>query len=100
MTLYRKQALAAQRSVGLGDIVETTSESGSPVKLRIVGILQDSIFQSEVVLADEDFSFSRNRRPGMPRMHVAQIGRDTRPEADALCARLRTAGADCMVLKN
>ncbi|MBP7000978.1 lytic transglycosylase domain-containing protein [Amaricoccus sp.] len=52
------------------------------------------------LLADEDFSFSRNRRPGMPRMHVAQIGRDTRPEADALCARLRTAGADCMVLKN
>jgi hypothetical protein len=53
------------------------------------------------LLADETFSFSRNRRPGMPQsMHVAQVGRESRGEADALCARLRSVGADCMVLKN
>ncbi|MBP7241355.1 lytic transglycosylase domain-containing protein [Amaricoccus sp.] len=52
------------------------------------------------LLAGEEFSYSRNRRAGMPRMHVAQVGRDSRAEANALCGRLRAAGADCMVLSN
>ena len=30
----------------------------------------------------------------------AQIGRGTRAEADALCARLQSDGGDCMVLRN
>lgn len=64
---------------------------------RQAGRLQN---RHAALLADEEFSYSRNRRPGMPRMHIAQVGRDSRAEADALCARLRAAGADCMVLKN
>ncbi len=53
------------------------------------------------VLGAEEISYSRGRRPGMPRsMHFAQIGRNSRAEADALCTRLRGAGADCMVLRN
>jgi hypothetical protein len=53
------------------------------------------------VLETEPVSYTRNRRPGMPgRLYFAQIGRETRAEADALCGRLRAAGGDCMVLRN
>jgi hypothetical protein len=33
-------------------------------------------------------------------MHFAQVGRPTRAEAEELCARLRAAGGDCLVLRN
>jgi hypothetical protein len=53
------------------------------------------------VLAGEPVSYSRGRRAGMPgAMLFAQVGRPSRAEAEALCARLRAAGGDCMVLKN
>lgn len=53
------------------------------------------------VLGGEPVSYSRSRRPGMPgKLYFAQVGRETRAEADALCGRLRAAGGDCMVLRN
>jgi hypothetical protein len=53
------------------------------------------------VLGGEAVDYSRGRRPGLPgRFTYAQVGRHTRAEADALCARLRGDGGDCMVLKN
>ncbi len=53
------------------------------------------------VLAGEPIAFSRARLPGMAlRLVHAQVGRDGREEADALCARLRADGAACMVLRN
>jgi hypothetical protein len=53
------------------------------------------------VLAAETVAYSRGRRPGMPAtMHFAQVGRDSRAEAEALCGRLRAVGGDCMVLRN
>ena len=53
------------------------------------------------VLAGEDIAYARGRSPGTgTRMVFAQVGRDTRADADAFCARLRAAGGDCMVLKN
>ena len=53
------------------------------------------------VLDDETVSYTRGRRAGLPgRFTYAQVGRQTRGDADALCARLRGAGGDCMVLKN
>lgn len=53
------------------------------------------------LLAGERVDVADRRLPGLPRrMHLAQIGRDSRAEADALCARLRAAGGDCMVLRN
>jgi Transglycosylase SLT domain len=53
------------------------------------------------VLRGESITYTRNRRPGMPRtLTFAQVGRDSRASADALCARLQAAGADCMVLRN
>jgi hypothetical protein len=30
----------------------------------------------------------------------AELGRDSRADADALCRRLQAAGADCLVRKN
>ena len=53
------------------------------------------------VLDDETVRYTRGRRPGLPgRFTYAQVGQQTRGDADALCARLRGAGGDCMVLKN
>lgn len=53
------------------------------------------------VLRGEPVSYTRGRRPGMSRsLLFAQIGRGSRAEAEALCARLRSAGGDCMVLRN
>lgn len=53
------------------------------------------------VLAGEDVAYSRGRSPGnRVRMVFAQVGRDTRADADAFCTRLRAAGGDCMVLRN
>ncbi len=53
------------------------------------------------VLAGEPVSYTRGRRPGMAgRLYFAQVGRQSRAEADAFCGRLQAAGADCMVLRN
>lgn len=53
------------------------------------------------VLAGEEVAYAAGRSPGTrARMVFAQVGRDSRAEADALCGRLRAAGGDCMVLKN
>src|SRR5262249_51036596 len=39
----------------LGDVFELPNEQGRPVKLRIVGLFKDSIFQSELVMAESRF---------------------------------------------
>ena len=53
------------------------------------------------VLGQESVSYSHGRVPGVPRrLYLAQVGRTTRADADALCGRLQAAGGDCMVLKN
>lgn len=55
----------------------------------------------DAILGSAEMSYTRSRRAGMPRaMHFAQVGQQSRGEAEALCGRLRAAGADCMVLKN
>lgn len=41
--------------VGLGDTITIETGSGPPVTLRIVGMLADSVFQSELLIADEQF---------------------------------------------
>ena len=40
-------------SKSLGDTIEITDGRGRPAKLRIVGLLQDSIFQGELVMAEK-----------------------------------------------
>ncbi|MBL8231489.1 MAG: ABC transporter permease [Bryobacterales bacterium] len=39
----------------VGDTIVLGEDSGKPVRLRIAGTLRDSIFQSEIVIAEEDF---------------------------------------------
>jgi hypothetical protein len=50
-------ATAAQYTLhlGLGDTLETTADDGTKVKLKIVALLQDSIFQSELLMAERKF---------------------------------------------
>ena len=53
------------------------------------------------ILDGERVTYVHARVPGIAQTrHVAQVGRETRAEAEALCARLRDAGAPCMVLRN
>ena len=53
------------------------------------------------LIPGERIDHVRMRVPGRAdRRHVAQVGRDTREEAEALCRQLRAEGAVCMVLRN
>ncbi len=53
------------------------------------------------VIGAETFTYTRGRRPGSRlRLYMAQIGRESRGDAEDLCQRLRRSGADCMVLRN
>lgn len=54
------------------------------------------------VLSDEKLMLLMARNPNFgPRLrHYAMIGRTTREDADALCARLQSAGGSCVVRKN
>jgi hypothetical protein len=53
------------------------------------------------LLGGERIDHVRARVPGLAqRRHVAQVGRATRGEAEALCAALRAEGGACVVLRN
>ncbi|HEY1379520.1 MAG TPA: FtsX-like permease family protein, partial [Gemmataceae bacterium] len=39
----------------LGGVIEVPDEQGRPVKLRVVGLLQDSVFQSELLMSGSNF---------------------------------------------
>lgn len=53
------------------------------------------------VLAGETVHYTRGRRLGMSRgLLVAQVGRESKAEAEKFCSRLRATGADCVVLRN
>lgn len=41
--------------VNLGGTIDINNDEGKPVKLRIVGLLQESIFQSEVLVSEANF---------------------------------------------
>lgn len=41
--------------VGVGDIVEVNNAEGRPVRLRIVALLKESIFQSEILISEKNF---------------------------------------------
>ena len=44
-----------QLKKGLGDTIDVQDEEGRPVKLRIAGLLKDSVFQSELLIGDTAF---------------------------------------------
>ncbi len=53
-----------QLKKGLGDVVEIPDEGGQLVKLRIAGLLKDSVFQSEMLIGDAAFRKSFPRTEG------------------------------------
>jgi ABC-type antimicrobial peptide transport system permease subunit len=48
----------------LGDIIEVSNGHDEPAKLRVVALLQESIFQSEVLIAEDDFRRTFPRQEG------------------------------------
>lgn len=53
------------------------------------------------ILKGETVTYTHAKMPGMHRpLYNAQVGRNRRADADALCDRLRAAGGACMVLRN
>ena len=73
----------------VGGILTQPDGDGRPVRLRIVGTLQDSVFQSEILLSDGDF------RRLYPRQEGFRIFLLDTPEADssAVTALLETGFA-------
>jgi hypothetical protein len=96
-----------QLKKGLGDEVEVPDEEGRPVRMKIVGLLQDSVFQSELVIGDAAFSRSFPRTEGFSEFLIepapgvdpktvkktfddtlASYGMDVTPTADRVASHL------------
>ncbi|MBX9679216.1 MAG: ABC transporter permease [Gemmataceae bacterium] len=50
--------------VGVGDVIDVPDEQGQKAKVRVVGLLQESLFQSEVLVAERHFLKLFPRREG------------------------------------
>src|SRR5262249_15134711 len=75
---------------GLGQELTVPDGQGNPVKLRIVGLLKDSVFQGELLMSEENFLALYPRQEGYQFFLV-----DTPPaRADAVKAALTKALAD------
>ena len=76
--------------VGLGETLEIADEKGDKVTLRVVGLLRESIFQSETLIAEEAFLRLFPRQEGFQYFLV-----ETEPaQADAVREALQIALAD------
>jgi hypothetical protein len=64
---------------GLGKLVDVVDEKGQPRKLRIVGLLQDSIFQSELLISDASFRRLYPRQGGY-QFFLIETPEDQAPE--------------------
>ncbi len=75
---------------GLGQTLDVPDERGNPVKLRVVGLLQDSVFQSGLLMSEENFL---KLYPSQPGYNVFLV--ETPPgRADEVKAVLETALGD------
>jgi ABC-type lipoprotein release transport system permease subunit len=93
--------------VGLGDEVRVTDAAGEPVRLKVVGLLADSVFQSELLISDAQFRRHFADRPGYRfflietppgreaavvkalRENLGELGFDVRRTADVLAGYAR-----------
>ena len=93
--------------VGLGDEVRLTDASGKPVRLKIVGLLADSVFPGELLISDAQFRrhfgssagyrfFLIETPPGQEaavakalRENLGELGFDVRRTADVLAGYAR-----------
>ncbi len=78
----------------LGDTVEVTNDRGEKVPLRIVGLLDESIFQSEIVISDDNFRKLFPRQEGFSFFLVECNGPDAADDVPHVQSRLETALAD------
>lgn len=53
-----------QLKKGIGDIIEIPDEAGQPIKIVLAGFLKDSVFQSEVLIAQSAFRRAFPRTEG------------------------------------
>src|SRR5205807_9573621 len=72
---------------GLGGELTVPDERGAPVRLRIVGLLQDSVFQGELLLSDANFLRLYPRQEGFAFFLIDAPGERT----DEVKAALETA---------
>jgi hypothetical protein len=93
--------------VGLGDEVRVTDAAGEPVRLKVVGLLADSVFQGELLISDAQFRRHFADRPGYRfflietppgqeaavakalRENLGELGFDVRRTADVLAGYAR-----------
>ncbi|MFL5341895.1 MAG: FtsX-like permease family protein [Gemmataceae bacterium] len=52
--------------IGLGDTLTVPDEQGQPLKLHVAGVLQDSVFASELLLSAANFQKAYPRQEGYP----------------------------------
>jgi ABC-type antimicrobial peptide transport system permease subunit len=67
---------------GLGKELTVKDEQGAPVRLRIVGLLEDSVFQSELVTSEANFLSLYPRQEGY-RMFLIETAPDEAPKVKA-----------------
>lgn len=76
-------------------VASHSSESGA---IRQVARLNRSL---RPILGDKQVGYVRKRVPGQLRaVYTAQVGWDSRREADTFCIKMRRRGGRCIVLKN
>ncbi len=78
--------------------VIVASHRSRPVAAQQVARLNRSL---RPILGDKQVGYVRKKLRGVPRaVYTAQIGYDSKSEANAFCLRLKRVGGRCIVLKN
>jgi hypothetical protein len=82
--------------VGLGDELTIEDESGRPLRLRLVGLLDTSVFQSELLIAERPFLEHFPSRTGYSAFLVDVPPERARQVAERLEDGLRPFGVDAI----
>ena len=80
--------------VGLGEDIEITDRQGEPVRLRLVGLLAGSLFQSEVLISEEDFRLHFDADSGYRYYLIDAPSQSGQAVADTLRKNLGEHGFD------
>lgn len=85
-------AAAYMLKKGLGQDLIVPDERGNPVKLRFVGLMKDSVFQSEVLMSEANFLKLYPRQEGYSFFLLAPSDNRSREVANLLEANLADQG--------
>lgn len=77
---------------GLGKTLEVPDETGRPTKLRIAGLLQDSVFQSELVMSGTSFQHLYPHEEGYRFFLIATPAAEAQPVGTMLAKALSDHG--------